>query len=50
MTINGDLVLIYKDYVAGSFQALLPLIGIICGIFLAFAIANQLRFLIMKMK
>lgn len=38
----------YVDAVAASINAFLPLIGATIGIFLAFAIANMLRFFIQK--
>jgi hypothetical protein len=50
MTVNGDLVNVYKEYVTDAMVAFLPLIGSVIGIFLAFAIANQIRHLIMRMK
>lgn len=50
MTVNGDLVAEYKDFVTDAMGAFLPLIAIVIGIFLAFAIANQVQFLIKKMK
>lgn len=49
MTINGDILQSHIDYVTGAVQAFLPLIAVIAGIFIAFAILNLLRFTIMKM-
>jgi hypothetical protein len=50
MTVNGSLLDAYKEFVTGSMVAFLPLIGGVIGLFLAFAIANQIRHLIMRMK
>jgi len=50
MTVNGSLVAQYTDFVTASMVAFLPLLGSVIGIFLAFAIANQIRHLIMRMK
>jgi len=50
MTVNGDLVATYTDYVTQAMVAFLPLISAVIGVFLAFAIANQIRHLIMRMK
>jgi hypothetical protein len=50
MTVNGNLVSVYTDYVTSAMSAFLPLIASVIGIFLAFAIANQIRHLIMRMK
>jgi hypothetical protein len=48
MTVNGDLLLNYKDFVTGAVSAFLPLIATVIGVFLAFAIANLVRHLIIK--
>jgi hypothetical protein len=50
MTVNGDLVGTYTTFVTHAMVAFLPLMGAIIGLFLAFAVANSVRFLIMKMK
>lgn len=39
----------YRDVVVEAVAAFLPLISVTIGIFLAFAIANSLRFYILKM-
>jgi len=49
MTINGDILQSHIEYVTGAVEAFLPLIAVIAGIFIAFAILNLLRFTIMKM-
>lgn len=49
ITIETSVLNEYKDFVAGAIDALLPLFGVIVGIFLAFAIANSARFLIQRM-
>lgn len=48
MTVNGNLLNIYTDYVTGAMTAFLPLIGAVIGVFLAFAIANMVRNFIIK--
>lgn len=50
MTVNGDLVTIYTSYVTGAVGAFLPLLIMVVSVFLAFAIANQLRHFILKMR
>ena len=50
MTVTGNLVVIYKGFVTSAMVAFLPLMGAVIGIFIAFAVANQLRYFIMKMK
>jgi len=50
MSINGDVLGAYKSYVTDATTALLPLVGMVIGLFLAFAIANMVRHLILKMK
>jgi hypothetical protein len=49
LTIETQVLVEYKDFVTGAFNAFLPLFATIAGIFLAFAIANSARFLIQKM-
>lgn len=49
MTIEADAIVQFKEYVTGSVVAFLPLFAIITGVFMAFAIANMARFLIVKM-
>lgn len=49
MTINGDLLQSHIDYVTGAVQAFLPLIAVIAGVFVAFAIINLLRFTIVRL-
>ena len=48
--INGDVTGQYIDFVTGAMTAFLPLMGVVIGTFLAFAIANMLRHMILKMK
>jgi len=50
MTVNGDLLEIYTQYVSGAMSAFMPLITATIGVFLAFAIANLVRHFIMKMR
>lgn len=50
LTINGDLLLTFKEFAGSAVVALLPLWGVIVGVFIAFAIANMVRHLILKMK
>lgn len=49
MTVNGDLLQAHIDYVTGAVQAFLPLIAVIAGVFVAFAIINMLRFTIVRL-
>lgn len=49
MTINGDILQTHIDYVTGAVQAFLPLIAVVSGVFVAFAIINMLRFTIVKL-
>lgn len=39
--IQSSLITDYTEFVAGTFQALLPLVGMTAGIFLAFAIFDR---------
>lgn len=48
MTINGDILATHTQYVTDAVQAFLPLIAVIAGIFIAFAIVNMVRFTIKK--
>jgi len=48
MVVNGNLVTIYTGYVTGALDAFLPLIASIIGVFMAFAIAHQVRHFIMR--
>lgn len=48
ITVNGALVTVYTTYVTGAMNAFLPLLTMIIGVFLAFAIANHLVFIIKK--
>ena len=41
ITIQSNLVTDYAEFVAGSFQALLPIVGMTAGLFLAFAIFDR---------
>jgi len=50
MVVNGNLLATYTDFVTSAMVAFLPVIGAVIGVFLAFAIANQVRHLIMRMK
>jgi len=49
MTVNGDLLQAHIDYVTGAVQAFLPLIAVVAGVFVAFAIINMLRFTIVRL-
>jgi hypothetical protein len=49
MTINGDLLQAHIDYVTGAVQAFLPLIAMIAGLFIAFAVLNLLRHTIVRL-
>lgn len=49
MTIEGDLVAQYTSFLSETVQAFLPLLAAVIGVFLAFAIARQLKTFIMRM-
>lgn len=48
ITVEAQFIETYVDAVSTTFNAFLPLFGATVGIFLAFAIANMLRFFIQK--
>lgn len=50
LQVNGDLLGTYTEFVTGAIAAFMPLMATVIGMFLAFAIANMLRHLILKMK
>ncbi len=41
ITISSDIISDYAGFVAGTFEALLPLIGMTAGVFVAFAIFER---------
>jgi len=45
-TVNGDLVAQYAEFVGSAMTAFLPLLAAVIGVFVAFAIADRLRFFI----
>jgi len=49
ITVNGDLVAQFGTLLATTVQAFLPLLAAVIGVFLAFAIARQLKGFIMRM-
>lgn len=44
-TVNGSLVSEFTSFVANGFGAFLPLVTVVIGVFLAFAIADKVRFI-----
>lgn len=48
-TVNGDIFASYAHFVGVSMDTFLPLLAATIGLFLAFAIAEKLRFSIGKM-
>lgn len=46
--IQSNLVTDYAEFVAGSFQALVPIVGITAGLFVGFAIFDRLVVTIRK--
>ena len=48
VTINDTVFTAFTNYQSAMVSALVPLIGATVGIFLAFAIANSVRFFIQK--
>lgn len=49
MIVNGDLVAEFGALLSASVEAFLPLLSAVIGIFLAFAIARQLKTFIMRL-
>jgi predicted RND superfamily exporter protein len=49
MTVNGDILATHIQYVTGAIEAFLPLVAVVSGVFVAFAIVNLLRFTIVKL-
>jgi mannose/fructose/N-acetylgalactosamine-specific phosphotransferase system component IIC len=49
LTVNGDLVTLFSGFVGSAFTAFTPLFSAIVGLFIAFAIADRLRFNIGRM-
>ena len=49
LNVESNFIEMYMQSVQQSVSAFLPLIGATVGLFLAFAIANSLRFFIQKM-
>lgn len=45
LTVNGNLVSEFSVFVTNAFGAFIPLLAVILGIFLAFAIADKVRFI-----
>lgn len=48
MIVNGDLLQTHTEYVTGAIEAFMPLIAVVAGMFVAFAILNLLRFTIVR--
>lgn len=48
MTVNGDLLELYKEFVTDAMVAFLPLLASVIGIFVAFSIMHQLIFLVKR--
>jgi hypothetical protein len=48
ITLSGNLVTEYTTFVAGSVTALVPIIGITAGVFLAFTIFDRMARIILK--
>lgn len=49
ITVNGDLVTLLTGFVGSAFTAFTPLFSAVVGLFIAFAIADRLRFSINRM-
>lgn len=49
MTIEAEAINLYQEFVEVAVSQFLPIFATISGVFLAFAIANMARFLILKM-
>jgi hypothetical protein len=49
LTVNGDLVPLFATFVGQAMNSFLPLFAAVVGLFIAFAIAERIRFAIGKM-
>lgn len=49
LTVNGDLVQLFSGFVGQAMNSFVPLLAAVIGMFLAFAIADKLRFVLGKM-
>jgi len=49
LTVDGDLVAAFTGFVSTAMNSFVPLLAAVIGLFLAFAIANQVRFSIGRM-
>jgi hypothetical protein len=49
LTVNGDLVALFTGFVGQAMNSFVPLLTAVIGLFLAFAIADRVRFSIGKM-
>jgi len=49
LTVNGDLVALFTGFVGQAMNSFVPLLAAVIGLFLAFAIADRVRFSIGKM-
>lgn len=49
LTVNGDLVAAFTGFVGQSMNTFLPLLAAVLGLFLAFSIADRVRFIVGRM-
>ena len=49
LTVNGDLVSAFSGFVGQAMNSFVPLLAAVIGLFLAFAIADRVRFAIGRM-
>ena len=49
LTVNGDLVAQFAGFVGQSMNTFVPVLAAVIGLFLAFAIADRVRFTILRM-
>jgi len=49
LTVNGDLVQLFAGFIGVAMNTFIPLLTAVIGLFLAFAIADRLRFNIGRM-
>jgi len=49
LTVNGNLVTLFTGFVGQSMNSFVPLLAAVIGLFLAFTIADRVRFVVGRM-
>ena len=49
LTVNGDLVALFANFVGVAMNSFIPLLASVIGLFVAFAIADRVRFIVGRM-